>query len=569
LVLFDDELEPTRDRNNVVDRWRLMTDDRVRTVVLGFDALDFRYLDRYQLSNFDRLRTAGVEASLRSTHPPWTASAWPSAYTGVDPSHHGVYGFFRYEGYPDDATLVSRNDVAAPAVWNYCSAAGVRSVVCNVPVTHPAEPVDGVVIPGYLAAENAPGYPRGIKQAVSKAIEEPYRVYSTHETASDGAAKLDGYLDLIDLRRRAVRHLLTDRDWEFAFVQVQKTDAVFHNFDDDDAFRRVYEAADRFLGTVLDVVDEGTNVVVCSDHGMGPVEGYRVYVNEVLRRAGYVDVTTDTDRPSLGAAKKSVLLDDGTTDGTDDSNDDGLARAVSLAQDAFSRVGITPGRVYAAADRLGLGPTLVRYTPETVRRAAERGVDWRTSRAYCRSDTRLGVRINLAGRDPAGVVTREEYETVRSEVIELLSALETPDGRPAFDAVLEREAVFDGPAADRAPDVVLHPRGMDNMVSATLYDRRFIQLDKHDHKRDGVFLGVGPSFASDVTLDRLSLTDLAPVALALSGLAVPDRMTGRVPDGLLSVPVRVEDYGDVPFGTDDEVVRDDGVTERLEDLGYL
>jgi hypothetical protein len=84
-----------------------------------------------------------------------------------------------------------------------------------------------------------------------------------------------------------------------------------------------------------------------------------------------------------------------------------------------------------------------------------------------------------------------------------------------------------------------------------------------------VFLGVGPSFASDVTLDRLSLTDLAPVALALSGLAVPDRMTGRVPDGLLSVPVRVEDYGDVPFGTDDEVVRDDGVTERLEDLGYL
>src|SRR6056297_483582 len=108
------------------------------TVVVGFDALDFRYLDAFEssLPNFERLRSEGVEAPLESTFPPWTGSAWPSMYTGTDPSHHGTYGFFRHDNYPDEGDVVSRADVDAPALWNYCSSEGLSSVVCNVPVTH-------------------------------------------------------------------------------------------------------------------------------------------------------------------------------------------------------------------------------------------------------------------------------------------------------------------------------------------------------------------------------------------------------------------------------------------------
>ncbi len=39
------------------------------------------------------IRKEGVETELESTFPPWTGSAWPSIYTGVDPAHHGVYSF--------------------------------------------------------------------------------------------------------------------------------------------------------------------------------------------------------------------------------------------------------------------------------------------------------------------------------------------------------------------------------------------------------------------------------------------------------------------------------------------
>ena len=227
--------------------------------------------------------------------------------------------------------------------------------------------------------------------------------------------------------------------------------------------------------------------------------------------------------------------------------------------------------MYAAARSVGLESTLLSLTPSSVRDAVSETVDWRASRAYCRSGTRLGVRINLRGRDPAGVVPPEDYEDVRSDLLDLLSGLETPDGTPAFERVVPREAVYDGPFADRGPDVVTVPRGMNNTVSTALYGTAFLPVDTYDHKRRGVFLGAGPSFEGPPERDVLDLSDVAPVVMALLGRPVPTRMTGEVPPGLLGGPVERAAYGDVPYGTESvsDERDDDAVTDRLEDLGYL
>ncbi|MFC6798826.1 alkaline phosphatase family protein [Haladaptatus sp. DYSN1] len=93
-----------------------------KILVLGFDALDFEYLNRFsdELPNFASLRSKGVATPLASTMPPWTGSAWPSMYTGVDPSYHSVYDFFSHDARaPTESTLITRNDVRAPALWNY------------------------------------------------------------------------------------------------------------------------------------------------------------------------------------------------------------------------------------------------------------------------------------------------------------------------------------------------------------------------------------------------------------------------------------------------------------------
>ena len=547
-----------------------------RTVVLGFDALAFEYLDAFSLPAFDALRARGVEAPLRSTHPPWTASAWPSFYTGVDPSHHGIYDFFDYGSeYPDQASMVTREDVHAPALWNYCSARGLSSMVCNVPITYPADRIRGTLIPGYLAPETAPGHPEGIREELDRAVGE-YRIYSRAETSSDGAAKLAGYLDLIDLRRRSAQYLLETREWDLAVIQVQKTDAVFHNFTDRDAHRRVYEAADALLGTVLETVPEDTNVIVCSDHGIGPVPGYRIYVNEVLRDLGLAEATAEGGGASLGAAKRRLLdSDDGSGTDRDDASDEGAseslspaAAAVGAATSILGRAGVTPADVYSTARRFGLAGALETLVPDEARAGATEVVDWPVSKAYCRGRNELGVRINLEGREPRGVVPESEYERVREAIVAALDSLETPDGEPAFEWVRRREAVYEGPHAEDACDVLFMPTGMNHVVESELVGREFVRAEGYDHKPVGTFVASGPAFRAPV-IDELSLTDIAPIVMAALGQPVPERMGGTVPDGLVAGSVPAATYADVAVDTGLDDATDERITERLSDLGYL
>jgi predicted AlkP superfamily phosphohydrolase/phosphomutase len=551
------------------------------TVIVGFDALAFEYLDEFEssLPNFAALRESGVEAPLDSTFPPWTGSAWPSMYTGTDPSHHGTYGFFHHtDRYPDEDELVTRDHVREPAVWNYLTAIEEPVVVLNVPVTHPAEPVAGVLVPGYLAHEADAGYPEGVREELSEAIGEEYRIYSDAETSDDHDEKRDGYLDLIRMRGEAAEYLLTEYDWRVAIVQVQKTDTVFHDFSNRETFRRAHERADDVLGRVREVAGDA-NVVVCSDHGMGEVDGYTVYLNEILRREGFVETTTDSSRPSL-MTEKAMLTGEASADGASGGEASAggpsvTGRVVSAATTTLGRVGISPGDAYAMATRLGVGDLLTEVLPYEAVSAASEGVDWANSMAYSRS-VELGVRVNLAGREPSGVVTPEEYETVRDELIRTLSELRTPDGDPVFEWVRRCEEVYDGPYADHACDVVFMPNNMNHVLSTNLIGQEFVPLDDHDHKREGVFLADGPAFETcedgpSAVADDLSLTDVAPIAMAAAGLDVPARMTGEVPDGLLADPASRADYGEVPFGTEaGDFAADDGsVEERLSDLGYI
>ena len=545
-----------------------MSDDDQRTVVLGFDALAPEYLDAFEddLPNFSRLRSEGVTAPLSSTHPPWTGSAWPSMYTGTDPSHHDAFAFFDYTNtYPDDANLCTRNDVAAPALWNYLTAIDEPSIVLNLPVTHPAEPLTGALVPGYLAPEDADGYPETIRDELSDALDEEYSIYSDGEMSSDPTEKLDGYVEVVELRERAAQYLLENWEWRIAIVQVQKTDAVFHNFDDTAAFRRVYRAADDLVGTVLETAGDA-NVVVCSDHGMGVTDGYKIFINEVLRQHGFVEAAETADRHGLSGMKESLVE---PRESAAEPEHNRTRTVLSKAVSGLDTVGVTPGAVYASAERVGLGSFLKGILPTDVLAAAEKAPDWRRSKAYCRIIGELGVRINLEGRDPAGVVPESEYEAVRSELIDVLSALRTPDGKPAFEFVKRFEELYDGSDPGSGPDVVFEPRDMNHLVIPSLVGKQFLPVEEHNHKRDGVFIGAGPAFDGTAELTGLSLTDVAPVAMASAGLPVPERMTGTVPEGLLTEPATRRAYADVDYGTSDDAVDEGEVETRLEDLGYL
>lgn len=530
-----------------------MADSR-RTVVIGLDGADFRYLDRFSgdLPALTALRSRGAEAPLRSTHPPWTASAWPSAYTGVAPADHGVHGFFTYEGHdPRRSRLIDRSDVAAPALWNYLSAAGVPSVVCNVPVTHPADPLEGALVPGYFAPPGADGHPPGIRAQLSDAVGD-YRIYPGDAATFDGNVDADAFVASVENRTDAALELLETVEWRLAFLQVQATDTAAHDLDVA-ALRRVYAAADRFVASVLEAVPEGTAVVVCSDHGMGPAEGGTVFVNEVLRDRGLL---AGSGRPRPGEASPGLGRLVGAAG----------ARGVRTALDAL---GVTGKRVPRSVKRVG---DAVLGTGSDARSAVE-GVDWKRSRAFCRVGSEMGVRVNLAGREPDGRVSRAEYETVRDRVLGALRAVETPAGDSPFAVVDRYEAVTGASPTGDPPDVAFRPAAQ-HSASAKLAGRRLATNDpgRLDHRPEGVFVAADGPFADADPVEGISITDVAPIAMASLGLAVPERMTGSVPSALVD-PTGRRRYADLDRGVDVGGGTDrsgaSAVRDRLDDLGYL
>jgi predicted AlkP superfamily phosphohydrolase/phosphomutase len=532
-----------------------------QVLAIGLDGADFRYLNQFSdnLPNINELRDEGVEAPLQSTHPPWTGSAWPSMYTGLDPSHHGVYDFFDYrDAYPDEAAIVSRNDVNAPAIWNHLSEVGLESIILNVPITHPAEEIKGVLVPGYLAPSGADGYPSGIRDELSEELGNEYQIYSESETSDNSQKKIDDFEALIRQRADAAEYLLQTREWNFAFVQVQKTDTVFHNSSSQDDFRRIYEAADNLVGRLVDACESTPNVVLLSDHGIGPTTGNKVYINELLHERGFITTKSNPTNLELSEIKKNREQDSESS-----------AKLVQLV-DSLKNIGIVPTKAYRIAERIGVEEQILRYLPTSLKQSLAEGVDWQESKAYCRRTSEHGIRINLKGRDTHGVVSPEEYEDVRTEIIQLLSTLEADDGEPVFELVCPREEVYDGPYTEDACDILFRTQDMNHEISTHFHGRTIGSVDSHNHKEMGIFIASGSEINCQWSESMLSLIDIAPVLFCLLRVPIPDRMIGTIPEQLLSVTPETESYGDVAYGREAAYSQDRSeVTDRLEDLGYL
>ncbi|AXR81211.1 alkaline phosphatase family protein [Natrarchaeobaculum sulfurireducens] len=530
----------------------------LRTLLVGIDAACDRVLaplfEDDEVPTLESIYRDGTGGSLESQIPPWTASAWPSLYTGKNPGKHGVFGFLRFDGY--DWDVVNASDVCEPTIWELLDDHGLSSVVVNAPVTHPPRTFDGALIPGYTAPEDPDCHPEGLLEEVREAIGE-YRVYPDEDAADLASA----YADCIRMRGEAFCYLADRFDPAFGFVEFQGTDSIYHEAPDDDtAIRTIYRELDRQLESILEVYDPDT-VIVASDHGMGPYRGLEFRVNEYLRAEGLVE----TRRGGDGMPTWATVRDDALKAGAEATDHrPGLGeRAMATA----ARAGLTSQRIGAVLERLGLDDVAAKHAPAGVVSAGAKQVDFPASRAYVRSRIELGVRINLEGREPNGVVPEAEYEAVRTRLIDALRSVRTPDGEPVFEAVRPREEYFHGPESERAVDVVTVPADFEHFLSATLRDEQFgPPSEPWNHKLEGTVALSGAAVDHGAGVGDAHLFDIAPTVLATLDVPACDRMDGT-PLPCVD-PVGVQSYPRTDDGVSVETA-DDGVEQRLADLGYL
>lgn len=535
-----------------------MTDeDGIETLLVGIDAACAEVVDPLiesgTIPTLAELFEDGIRGPIRSQIPPWTASAWPSIYTGVNPGKHGVYGFLTYEGY--DWDVVTYGDVAELSLWEILAEHGKSSVVVNVPVTAPPAPFDGALIPGYVAPEDPPTVPSDALASV-RAERGEYRVYPDPERDPH-----EEYPEVVEMRGDAFCQLADSIDPAFGFIQFQVTDSVFHEHPNDwELVESIYAAVDQQVARLLDRYDPET-VIVVSDHGMGRYDAYEFRVNEFLRRQDLLETTVDAE----GMPAWLPILDERLrrTDATEaQTGDELLPRAIGMA----ARVGITPERAGRLLRTVGLDRVVRQHLSPSTKRAGRERVDFPASKAYMRSRIELGIRLNVEGRDPEGTVAPDEVAELKHDLIETLAEVRTPDGSPVFEAVEPAEEHYWGPYADEAVDIVTVPAEFDQFLSADLKGDLFGEPpEPWNHKLDGLFAIRGSGVSASATFDGGTIYDVAPTVLATMAIPASDRMDGDVLAPVQPVGTRTYRSPD----RDTAAGSTDGVEERLEAIGYL
>jgi predicted AlkP superfamily phosphohydrolase/phosphomutase len=237
-------------------------------------------MDAGELPNLKLLIDRGARSDLICSRPPHTAPGWASFFTGVSPGFHGILQFWDLQDPDYGAKLNDSRHFAAPTIFDYVASLGFRVGLYNLPMSHPPRELPGFQLTWPLT--NTLHYARPPSLILELAgVGAHYH--------HDLACMYRGQANYVELaegydagRTRAIRHLIKEHPVDFFAAVFTTIDRVSHYYWPErcecgalegpgwEPIRRIYRAADRALGEIVDSVHGDTLIVVGSDHGFGP-----------------------------------------------------------------------------------------------------------------------------------------------------------------------------------------------------------------------------------------------------------------------------------------------------------
>lgn len=533
-----------------------------RTIVIGLDGGTFKVIDRLvaegRMPVLERIARDGVRGNLESTIITNSFPAWTTCTTGVNPGEHGIFYALLRDRTRYGMKLMNSSDVKARRVWDLFNGAGLKAGVVNVPGTYPPQPLDGFMITDMLtpSLESRLTEPDSLKREMLERLGD--YIIDVPIGLGDKDYVRERLHRSIDLREELALWLLDRYDPDFFMCIFTELDRCQHRFWNDSdpghplfgegnphrgVVDEIYERCDRAVGRILEHVGPDARVFIVSDHGFA---GYRknVLINHWLIDQGLLVLKPAPAGPSLferalGRIRRAL-------------------RSQGPPQDGASYVSKWTSVTNSENDYL------------------ER-VDWSRTKVYFAQHG--GLRINLAGREPHGIVTETEYGDVVAQIRREIVKLRFPDtGERIFDAVVTKEEAFSGPFLEDAPDVLIDgPRRSRLRMSLMPGHGLFVDAVHAGHDEVGIFYAVGPGVRRGATVEGARLLDVTPTLLYQSGLPLTEDMDGRVLEEIFTDEFRsdrrIDRFGTSVLTDHSEEVFSEGEREELEgrlrDLGYI
>ena len=482
--------------------------------MIGLDSADRGLVDQWcdsgELPVLRSMIERGAYGRLASPPAMGDDGTWASFSTAVSPGRHGRY--FWQSLVQGAYTLAMSRDEAWPEepFWAALSRSGLRVAVLDVPKCPLVAGLNGVQLADWQV--HGRDYARTLSwpQELAESVLGRFGDDGTDQMSEDWLCWLhalpDAKLEVFESRlleglakkTLLVSELLAQDDWDLFLVVFKEAHCVGHQCwhllekadDTGPEGRRatpvkaIYQALDSTIGEIAGQSGPGTTVIVFSDLGMGPNHTGEHLLDRVLCRL----------ERRLATPRQRARL---------------MTRRIHERLTFRRRRGEDAGR--SRAGRLA-------YQVE-------------------HNEISGAIRINLTGREPAGIVSPgREYDDCCRRLTEELLALRDPrTGDALVESVVPAARIYPGPCQDRLPDLfaVWARTGPITGAQSPAIGRLMSDppgFRPGNHVPGGFYIGVGPAVTPGRRGEPASIMDLGPTVARLLRTPLLDRDGRPVPE---------------------------------------
>lgn len=426
------------------------------------------------------LMDKGTYGVLKSSIPCITVPAWSSMTSSRDPGELGIYGFRNRADYDYESLFVADGRaVKEKRIWDYVGEADKQSLVMNVPQTYPVKPIQGHLVSGFLTPDTKAqfAYPAIFKQEILKQIPD-YDFDVRDFRNVERKALYQGIIDMTNAQYQMLEYAIVNKAWDFAMqvnIGVDRMHHAFWRYHDPE--HRLHEADSPFSDAILD------------------------YYKLVDKWLGRIIAVAGDDTTIIIASDHGVKRMDG---------------AIAINEWLWQN-----------------GWLALKQAPDGITSFSHDMVDWENTRAWSTGGYYGRIFLNVAEREPQGIIAVDEYETVRDELAQAIQTIPDDKGKTMNSSVFKPEKLY-RTVNNIAPDLMVYFGDLHwRCVGSLGYGKHYTLEndtgpDDANHAEEGMFIIHQPRSNGKGQVESYQLMDIAPTVLSLMGIDIPSEMQGRI-----------------------------------------
>ncbi|MEX0990830.1 MAG: alkaline phosphatase family protein [Actinomycetota bacterium] len=461
-----------------------MTND-VRVAVIGIDCGTPQILFddlKSEVPNIAKLMEGSMHGPLASITPPITVPAWACAMTGKTPGQLGIYGFRnRKDNTYDGLSIATAGAIKETTVWDRLGANDKKSLLIGVPPSFPPLPIEGWRVGCFLTPPSAPSYatPSEVEGEIEEELGGPGRyIFDIPNFRKAGVERvMADVFTMTERRFKVARRLVQNKPWDFFMLCEIASDRLHHVFwEYYDPNHPKYVAGNEFEGM------------------------FQKYYRMLDKELGELLAVLPEDVVTI------IMSDHGAR-----AMQGGLCFNDWLIQEGYLTLATPPADVIPIS---------------------KADIDWSKTVAWGDGGYYGRLFLNVAGREPSGIIDPNDYESVRDEMAQRLEAAPGPDGEPLGTKVFKPQDVYPD-VRGIAPDLIVYFGDLDwrsvgSVGNPSIYTyENDTGPDGANHDRTGIFVMNGLPNQPVGYTEGMRLVDVGPTLVDIYGLEALEGAQGR------------------------------------------